>query len=195
MSDTSQGPGWWQASDGKWYRPESHPDYVPPAPPPPPPPPLVASTPIPSVVTPEASGRKKKPAKAAAKRPAKKLNRKGWGCLTSIIIFILIVVIIVVAGGSAGTSYKASFQAGGITAVNPAEAKVYITVVNTGKNSGTPTCTINLSSPGGAYTGFDGLTPVEAIPAGKQESYTDTITVTNQGAKYVTVGASTVTCS
>jgi uncharacterized RDD family membrane protein YckC len=25
MSDTSQGPGWWQASDGKWYPPESVP--------------------------------------------------------------------------------------------------------------------------------------------------------------------------
>jgi uncharacterized RDD family membrane protein YckC len=25
MSDTSQGPGWWQASDGKWYPPESAP--------------------------------------------------------------------------------------------------------------------------------------------------------------------------
>jgi len=25
MSDTSQGPGWWQASDGKWYAPELHP--------------------------------------------------------------------------------------------------------------------------------------------------------------------------
>ena len=24
MSDTSQGPGWWQASDGKWYPPEQH---------------------------------------------------------------------------------------------------------------------------------------------------------------------------
>ena len=36
MSDTSQGPGWWQASDGKWYRPEQHPDYRPPPPPPPP---------------------------------------------------------------------------------------------------------------------------------------------------------------
>jgi uncharacterized RDD family membrane protein YckC len=23
MSDTSQGPGWWQASDGKWYPPET----------------------------------------------------------------------------------------------------------------------------------------------------------------------------
>ncbi len=26
MSDTSQGPGWWMASDGKWYAPELHPD-------------------------------------------------------------------------------------------------------------------------------------------------------------------------
>jgi hypothetical protein len=28
MSDTSQGPGWWMASDGKWYAPELHPDAV-----------------------------------------------------------------------------------------------------------------------------------------------------------------------
>ena len=28
MSDTSQGPGWWVASDGKWYPPENHPDYI-----------------------------------------------------------------------------------------------------------------------------------------------------------------------
>ena len=32
MSDTSQGPGWWQASDGKWYPPEQAPGYQPPAP-------------------------------------------------------------------------------------------------------------------------------------------------------------------
>jgi hypothetical protein len=25
MSDVSQGPGWWTASDGKWYPPELHP--------------------------------------------------------------------------------------------------------------------------------------------------------------------------
>ena len=35
MSDVSHGPGWWQASDGKWYQPESHPNYVPPPTPPP----------------------------------------------------------------------------------------------------------------------------------------------------------------
>ena len=31
MSDTSQGPGWWQASDGKWYSPEQVPAGTPPA--------------------------------------------------------------------------------------------------------------------------------------------------------------------
>ncbi len=29
MSETSQGPDWWLASDGKWYPPESRPDYRP----------------------------------------------------------------------------------------------------------------------------------------------------------------------
>jgi hypothetical protein len=32
MSDTCQGPGWWQASDDQWYPPESHPNYRPPPP-------------------------------------------------------------------------------------------------------------------------------------------------------------------
>jgi hypothetical protein len=32
MSEFSQGPGWWLASDGRWYPPEQHPDYVVPLP-------------------------------------------------------------------------------------------------------------------------------------------------------------------
>lgn len=35
MSDVSQGPGWWQASDGKWYPPEQAAPTSPPAGPPP----------------------------------------------------------------------------------------------------------------------------------------------------------------
>lgn len=30
MSEHQQGPAWWQASDGRWYPPETHPDYAPP---------------------------------------------------------------------------------------------------------------------------------------------------------------------
>lgn len=33
MSDEPQGPDWWRAADGKWYRAEQHPDYRPPPPP------------------------------------------------------------------------------------------------------------------------------------------------------------------
>ncbi len=32
MSDVSQGAGWWEASDGRWYAPEQHPGYRPPPP-------------------------------------------------------------------------------------------------------------------------------------------------------------------
>ncbi|MGB0114160.1 MAG: DUF4328 domain-containing protein [Ilumatobacteraceae bacterium] len=32
MSDVQQGPGWWLASDGKWYPPESRPQPLPPPP-------------------------------------------------------------------------------------------------------------------------------------------------------------------
>ena len=41
MSDTSQGPGWWQATDGKWYPP------APPTPPPTPPQPPSYQQPAP----------------------------------------------------------------------------------------------------------------------------------------------------
>ncbi len=34
MSDTAQGPGWWLASDGRWYPPETHPHYQGTIPPP-----------------------------------------------------------------------------------------------------------------------------------------------------------------
>ena len=30
MADVAQGPGWWNASDGKWYPPELHPSRMPP---------------------------------------------------------------------------------------------------------------------------------------------------------------------
>jgi len=45
MSEVSQGPGWWQAADLKWYPPELHADYVPPQPSTLPPPPKLPPPP------------------------------------------------------------------------------------------------------------------------------------------------------
>lgn len=83
MSDTPQGPGWWIASDGKWYPPQDDPG-VPAQPPPPsagqqpapgPPGPVVPTAPM---VTP-------------APPPANKgLSR---GCLISIIVVAVVLVL------------------------------------------------------------------------------------------------------
>lgn len=47
-ADTSQGPGWWQASDGKWYPPEQKPGGAPASTPTPTPSPTPTPTPTPS---------------------------------------------------------------------------------------------------------------------------------------------------
>ena len=59
MSDVSQGEGWWLASDGKWYPPETHPQYVAPSGP---------ADPAPSV---------------EPEQPTGSLEFGGWGSLPS----------------------------------------------------------------------------------------------------------------
>lgn len=46
MSDISQGPGWWQASDRKWYPPETHPQHEPTLAPPTPSVAMLAAPPL-----------------------------------------------------------------------------------------------------------------------------------------------------
>ena len=53
MSDESQGPGWWYATDGRWYPPEMHPDHrADPEPPPVAPPPVQPPPVAPPAVSP-----------------------------------------------------------------------------------------------------------------------------------------------
>lgn len=51
MSDIAQGPGWWRASDGRWYPPEQHPNYQR-LPPPPTAPTASGGTPFTAAPTP-----------------------------------------------------------------------------------------------------------------------------------------------
>jgi hypothetical protein len=78
---------------------------------------------------------------------------------------------------------------------DPAEATVVIRVPNHGNQSVTPTCTIELSSPGGAYTGFDSINATNPIAPGGTATYSVSITVTNQGAAFVDPRSSSVSCS
>lgn len=124
-------------------------------------------------------------------------KRKRKGCLGIVLLAVLLVIIIaiVASAGAGGASYKATFQSGGIVPISASQVKVYITVDNTGKKAGTPSCTIHIEDPVGNGLGVDGLTATSPIGAGKQASYTDTITVSDNDAQGVTVGASSVKCS
>ncbi len=121
MSDTSQGPGWWLASDGKWYPPESAPQA--------PAPPQAPASPVPG------------PVATAPVAPAKK-NRKGIGCLTTLVIFVVVVVIIVVAS-SGGSSANVTGKVTSAGALDGNTVRVYILWTNKGKAAGSASCVLN----------------------------------------------------
>jgi micrococcal nuclease len=95
MSDTSQGPGWWRASDGRWYPPETHPQYrqppmaEPPEPPRPPPGPIAP-------FLPERPG------------PLRRLwdGYRGWPRIGQIGAAVGLVVLLLVALGTLGNHDK-----------------------------------------------------------------------------------------
>jgi hypothetical protein len=122
-------------------------------------------------------------------------TKAGTGCL------VLIVAVVVTAGGAwawnaltsgPGASYKATVT--GRLVVNPATLDVTVRVINTGQGAGTPSCQINASDPSGSYSGADLVTLQGKLQPGQATNFDDPhITITNQGARYVT--QVTVTCS
>jgi hypothetical protein len=71
---------------------------------------------------------------------------------------------------------------------------VVVNIKNTGSNSGTPGCSVNLSSSGHAYNGFATIHPDTSVKPGDVITRTAVLTVTNQGANQVTVSDSSVHC-
>jgi hypothetical protein len=101
MSDVSQGPGWWLASDGKWYPPES----VPPPPPPPPPPTAAAATPATATfVPPRVSPRAGTTGIANAEDNATPTHRKRWLVVGSCVLVVVVAAVIVLTTLGGGTS-------------------------------------------------------------------------------------------
>jgi len=112
MSDTSQGPGWWLASDGKWYPPEQVPGPTEPVAPvvPPPaavePPPVapvapapvapVAATPPPVTppVVPPPGGYVPPPQQGYVAPPPAPAKKGGNGCLKAFLIVFAILVVL-----------------------------------------------------------------------------------------------------
>jgi hypothetical protein len=79
MSSASQGPGWWQASDGKWYPPQQQSGYVAPSAPPSwSAPPASPQYPAPGGQYPAPGGPNFGNAQAAFASGVAKIPRNGW---------------------------------------------------------------------------------------------------------------------
>ena len=92
-------PGWWAASDGKWYPPEQHPDYRPSPSPSPSPSPCHR----PSAALPSPSLDPAEPAQPARPRVVKKKPAWPWAVAAAVVV-VIIIVSVAAWGGKKGTT-------------------------------------------------------------------------------------------
>ncbi|MEO6760905.1 MAG: hypothetical protein ABI220_00820 [Candidatus Saccharimonadales bacterium] len=130
-------------------------------------------------------------------RPMSAHQRKSSGTGTGVLVVIIGIIVIVVwfqhlgSGSSSGdnigstnTSYSA--ETSGTIVKNPADLEVFAKIKNTGDSSGTPSCTLQANDDSSTYTGVDVVTRTSPLQAGGEWDFRDDMTITHQGAQYVT---------
>ena len=73
----------------------------------------------------------------------------------------------------------------GYTVVNPA-LSVAFHITNTGSSAAIPTCTVDASDESGAYSGVNEGSLSDPVAAGATATTDMNVTVSNQGAQYIT---------
>lgn len=87
--------------------------------------------------------------------------------------------------------YEASL--GTYNAIDPATLVVLVNVKNISTVSGAPSCFVNVSNASNTYKGYDTFDPGKTLAPGEEWSFNARLTITKEGAAYVTEGS--VGCS
>lgn len=124
----------------------------------------------------------------------KPTNQKKGGGLTALVIVFIVLLLFIVVGVTdkpSKSSPKTTFEAH-ITdhsALDPATLQFLATIKNTGKIAATPICTVSVDSPSHTYHGWDTFDTLDhKLQPGEQWGFRGTVTVTKEGAAYVTTG-------
>lgn len=127
-----------------------------------------------------------------------KTGSAGMGCLALIVIVFVLWAFHALFGSSdkgsgggnkpSGGEKKAAYTTEVVDhiVINPADLAVTAHVTNSGKAAGKPQCTIKASDPTGTYSGVDVATLQDPVAVGATTTFVDHVTVTKQGAQYVT---------
>lgn len=107
MSDVSQGSGWWLASDGKWYPPESAP-----AAPPPPPPPPTETSPTKTANAEHTPASDVPDEDEPTQKPGRRWGRRTIGVIVAFVLLLaaLGVTALLLAGGSSSISAHGTME-------------------------------------------------------------------------------------
>lgn len=124
------------------------------------------------------------------------------------VAFVVVIGVLAAIGAASGsnngsaptapttTTIAATFSGsvGTMQILDPAEVTVAITVTNTSQVTGKPSfCEVDLQSPDGAYNGHASDDRAPTLQPGQTWSDDVTMTISNQGATYITGGS--VQCS
>ena len=130
-------------------------------------------------------------------KPTVRLKRRQsktlWVASVSISLILVLVAVLTLINRSHSTTYAAAID--GVLVIDPGEVSISFVVTNTGGRSGEPTCRLSIRSATGAYSGSDLVTSTVSLLPGGSHTYTDTLAISDQGAAYVTLGASNVSCT
>jgi len=163
-------------------------------PPPPPPPPSSASAAPPEPVV----GTETKPAWKKERTKKQKVVGNSLAAFGAFVILMAIVVVIVGIVSPEPPAKHAKWQASIVwdvsEIVDPATIKVWVTTKNVGQAAAVPDCAVSLNSPNGSFSGYEIFT-IDKLAPGHQQTWNGLVTITDQGAQYVTRADSRVTCT
>lgn len=121
----------------------------------------------------------------AQTKTAKNEGSAKVGCAALVVLGLLIWGGIEIFGGSSsGTTYQTTVS--DFVVVNPADLAVTLHITNTGGKAGTPDCTVNANDGSYTYTGINEGTLSDSIAPGKTSTTVMQVTITKQGASFVT---------
>jgi hypothetical protein len=112
-----------------------------------------------------------------------------WGL---VLVAAIIAASVFVLQSAGRTSYQATIE--DVLPYGSSQVIVSIQVKNLGGSPATPTCTVNMTSPAGAFSGEGTLKATQPIPGGSWATYSVIIPVTSNGATHVDSDSSSVGC-
>ncbi len=128
-------------------------------------------------------------------KPDMKKRRKINMIILSVMAVIVLIIILASAlgGSSKKAKYTATVDTSNIAVINPATVSLSFKVTNTGNAPGQPWCTTHASDVNDTYSGTDYFQLSSHIQPGQTSTSADSITITKQGAQYVT--QATISCN